>query len=143
LFQPLRNPDSLDNATRRTWAVTADFASGLRHAYAQEPESFSDFGVMSRGAIPVLTNLVAVSQDSPPLTYSLSPGAISKLRRATQGGLTLVLFDDGIACLSTTIKQTLEQEISKRNYTRDEYFRLLKAHGEAALQWTRSTLTRR
>jgi hypothetical protein len=142
LTQPLRTPDSLDNATLLTWAVTADFASGLRHTYKQEPQSFSDFGVMSRGSIPVLTNVVAISRGSSPLRYSLSAREISKLRRATQGGLTLVLYEDGIGCLSAETKRTLEQEIKERGRTRDEYFSLLKTHGKEALEWTRRTLAR-
>jgi hypothetical protein len=155
VFQPLRNPDSLDNATSWTWAVTADFASGLRHDYSHKPHSLSDFGLMSRGSVPVLTNLVAVSEDLPaatgaaatpgdagPLAYSLSAPEISKLRRATQGGLTLVLYDDGIACLSVAMKRTLEAEIKKHEYSRDEYFRLLKTHDAEALEWTRAMLAR-
>jgi hypothetical protein len=142
LFKPLRNPDSLDNATSKTWAVTADFATGLHHTYDQGPESFSDFGTMTRGAIPVLTNLVAVSKSTPPVTYALSARQLSRLRRETQGGLTLVLYDDGIACLSPQIKKTLEEEILKRDYTREEYFRLLRAQQEAALTWTKGRLGR-
>lgn len=140
LFKPLRNPDSLDNATSRTWTVTADFATGLHHVYEQEPDSFSDFGVMTRGRIPVLTRLAAVSRTAPAVTYTLSSRDIEKLRRAVPGGLTLVLYDDGIACLSTEAKKALEQEISKHEYTRQTYFRLLKARSKPALAWTQSVL---
>jgi hypothetical protein len=142
LFKPLRNPDSLDNTTSQTWTVAADFANGLHHTYEQEAESLADFGTMTRGPIPVLTNLVAVSKSTPPVTYSLSARDITRLRRAVQGGLTLVLYDDGLACLSPQIKKTLEEEILKRDYTRKEYFRLLKAQQEAALTWTKSRLGR-
>jgi hypothetical protein len=140
-FKPLRNPDSLDNASAQTWAVAADFASGLHHTYDQAPESFSDFGVMSRGSVPVLTNVVAVSKSSPPLTYALSARDISILRRAAPGGLTLVLYDDGIVCLSPGIKKALEQEVLEHAYTRQEYFRLLKTHQGEARNWTSRVLS--
>ena len=140
LFKPLRNPDSLDNATSQTWAVTADFATGLRHTYDQEPDSFCDFGTMTRGPIPVLTNLVAISKTAPFASNSLSPRDITRLRRAVQGGLTLVIYDGGIACLSPAIKTNLEQEIAKHAYSRQEYFRLLRAQQEPALSWTKTRL---
>ncbi len=139
-IKPLRNPDSLDNATSQTWSVTADFASGQHYTYDQLPESFSDYGKMSRGSIPVLTRLVAVSKGPKPMTCSLFARDISRLRRATPGGLTFVLYDDGIACLSTAIKKTLEQEVGKHPYTRDEYFRLLRDQKTAAMDWTKRVL---
>jgi len=143
LFKPLNTPDSLDNASARTWAVTADFASGLHHTCEQTPDSFADFGTMTRDAVPVLTNLVVVSTSAPPVTYSLSSRELARLRRSTPGGLTLVLYDDGIACLSSALKQKLEQEVKRHPYTRENYFRLLRDQQAPALNWTRSTLARR
>ena len=140
--QPLRNPDSLDNPTLLTWTVRADFNSGLRHAYEQGPQSLSDFGVMSRGPMPMLTNLLVTLHDSPQVHFSLSSKDISKLRRATQGGLTLVVYEDGLVCLSTDLKRSLEAEFAQRGHTREDYFGLLKSHAGEARRWTRATLDR-
>jgi hypothetical protein len=52
----------------------------------------------------------------------------------------LVLCDGGIACLSPAIKKNLKKEILNHPYTRQEYFRLLKAQAQPALQWTRIVL---
>jgi hypothetical protein len=143
LTHPLRPPDSLDNATRQTWTVTAGFASGKRHTYLQEPESFSNFGVMTRGPIPVLTQVSAVSTGAPPARFVLSAHDLGQLRRMAPGGLTLVLYDDGIACLSPALKRSLEGDLRKREYTRQEYFRQLRAHAAEALRWTAATLARK
>ena len=142
VFKPLHNPDSLDNATSQTWSLVAEFDSRPQYGYTLEANSFSDFGTMSRGAIPTLTSVVAVSKEGS-TRYSLSSREIASLRRAAPGGLTLVIYDDGIACLSPAIKKDLANDMRKVDYTRQEYFRLLKAQAKPALLWTRQTLATR
>jgi hypothetical protein len=140
--KPLRNPDSIDNATAQACTVSADFASGLHDVHDQGPDSFFNFGVMSRGAMPVLTNLVVLLKTDPVATFTLSSSQILKLRRATPGGLTLVLYPEGIACLSPEIKKTFENEVLRHPYTREDYFRLLKTQEQPALKWTQNVLAR-
>jgi len=139
LFAPPRIVDSLDNAATQSWVVTASFASGMQHTYDPEPETFFDFGTAGRHA-PVLTKLVAATLNPPAVTRALSPRDIAKLRRVSPGGLTLVLYDDGIACLSPAVKRAFEDDVLNHPYTRQEYFRLLRARKDEALKWTRDIL---
>ena len=139
LFAPPRVVDSLDNAATQSWVVTADFASGMQHTYEPEPETFFDFGTVGRHA-PVLTKLTAATLNPPTVTHTLSTRDIAKLRRVSPGGLTLVLYDDGITCLSPALKRAFEDDVLNHPYTRQEYFRLLRARKDQALQWTREIL---
>ena len=144
MLQPLANPDSLDNASGRTWTITASFASDPRQPHDQAPEAFHDFGKKAQGPLPMLTQIVAVSMGPHPhaATFSLSARDLSKLRGASPGALMLVLYDGGIACLSPGIKRALEQVLANNPSNRQEYFRQLAVQEESALLWTRNALAR-
>ena len=142
LFKAPASPDSLDNASSRTWTVTASFASGPAQTHEQAPESFFNFG--EPGTEPRrLVKITAVSKTPDRLEYSLTPRELSILRQTAPGALMLVIYDEGMAALSPEIKKVMEQELFKNPYDRQEYFRLLKVEREPALQWTRQVLGRK
>jgi len=143
MFKPSPGMDSLDNASSRTWTVTASFTSGPAETHEQAPESFFNFDNANSDAHPVLTQIVAISQEPRQMKCSLSLGELMILRQSAPGPLMLVIYDDGIAALSPEIKKVIEQELFKNPYNRQEYFRLLQVEQDAALTWTRQTLGRK
>lgn len=139
--------DSLENATTKTWMVTPKFASEKRKPYQREtyeqpPETFYGYQAIGKNEpLPVLTNIVVQSTDFMSVQYSLSADEISKLRRSSGGELRLVLYDEGIACISPGIKAYFK-EIDKRPYNKEEYFQVLRDKKDEAIKWTRDVLAK-
>ena len=138
--KPAPNLALLDNASTQTWNITAGFANGQRQTHEQEPESFFDYGETQTGTPSRLTRIEAVSTADPPVTYSLSGHDLARLREVAPGNLMLVLYDEGIACLSPDVKKVVEQQMFNNPFDRAEYFRLLGVEREEALNWTRKVL---
>ena len=133
--------DSLVNATAEPWRAEADFASGKHDAYLHPQGGDVGYQRTGRGEpMPVLTNIVLISWSTPPTEYSLSNDAISKLRTASGGKLWLILYEEGLACMSPSIKKAFGDANRKKPYNSDEYLRMLRNWKNEALAWTREVL---
>jgi hypothetical protein len=133
-------PDTLDNASTNAWTVTVAFASGKPQTFVQPPESAHDFGTGVAASPALITSITAVSNGPHPLTSTLSSRDIRRLRQSAPGGLMLVIYDNGIAALSPTIKKAIVGYLTQTSYNRSDYFRLLRLEEQAALMWTQNAV---
>jgi hypothetical protein len=137
--------DSLENATAQSCLVTANFAFQEKNPrppqiYVQQAESFCGFESKDRNEpLPVLTNIVIRLVNSE-AQHSLSVNEITKLRKASGGALSLVLYNEGIGCVSPTIQAYFETPNGKHPYNKEEHFQMLKDIKREVLQWTKQVL---
>ncbi len=140
LFEPLHSSDSETNCSKRTWLITASFASGRQLSYKQLSGDSMRYQKTKAGDVmPVLTNIVAVSENSEPIKYSLSMYEIAKLRNAHYGEIRLVIYDDGIACLPPRVIV----QSDNHQQTQKEYIQFLANEKNEAVKWTQDVLNAR
>lgn len=142
LFEPFDSRDSLEKVTSETWMIAARFLSGRNLIYEQRSGSFAGYSRSNgRGErLPVLTNVVAQVKDSKDFKYTLSGEQISRLRDASGGELRLVLYDEGIACMSPAMNEAIA-ELGKHPYDKQKRLQLLRDQRDEALKWTRDVVT--
>jgi|GEM_PF-6695974 len=145
--------DSLDNVTTNKWTVTPKFVSPSDEisfkngSYSQRSESFFGFQAASAWSpFPILTNIVVKRKDHESVQYSLSASQISKLREVSGGEVRLVLYDEGLGCMSPTVKSLLVALEKKANQDRaycdmKDRCQILRNQKSEVLNWTAEVLT--
>jgi hypothetical protein len=132
--------DSEANCSDKTWQITAEFASGKQLFYRQKPGNFMRYQTAGVDeSMPVLTNIILISEGPKPVKCSLSNHEITKLRNARNGSVRLVIYDDTIACLPPL--QMAEAE--NHPQTRGEYIQFLHNEKDKAIKWTQDVLNAR
>lgn len=138
--------DSLDNATTDNWIVTPKFISeeyelNQHESYPQLPETYFAYQATGRGkSLPTLANIVVQLQKDKTVQYQLSGIEISKLREASGGELRLVLYDEGIGCLSPAIKAYFRKMAKQQPYNKQEHYQMLRDKKGEILRWTNQVL---
>jgi hypothetical protein len=144
LFQPLQSQDSLDNCSSMTWQVAVTFVSGKKQTYTQKPKTIVDFAVAAKEPGQSRLSTIVVRSEGPAATeYSLSFLEISKLRNASGGELRLILYDDGLGCMSPTMKSSLVKAYEESPYSGQDYFATLRARKAECLKWSHDVLAGR
>ena len=140
--ESFRSVDSLENATSNSWIVNVKFASGEQNTYDQAPKMSVGYAVFAKGDNPkIVTNINLQAKTPNKIEFSLSLKEILKLRRAGDGRLGLVIYDEGIGCMSPATTKAFKDVNEKQGYSEQNHFEMLRAKKGEILNWTRDALT--
>ncbi len=131
LFEPFGGLDAVMNSTSAPWSVSVAFTDGKSRTFQIPPEIYTPFSRMAkREPMPLLATITTRAGAGE--VYSLTRVDVEALRKAANGKVRLILYEDGIACMPPG---WIAPDSENR-----KYFEWLRTNKHEWLKWTKEVL---